>query len=666
MTKKLAVVLLLAAVAFSASFVSAQTVDSGKFVLYKYQKKMGVENYSVKMSGDSLELNARFELSFIGGSFGLDTALTYDGDTLAPQRFVTKGKTSTRTTVDAAVTVAEQIATVRTSYGSTTEKVPGKFFTAFHPAPISVQNMLLRYWAKNGKPKDIPLLPGGTARIKYLGKTKVKRNGKTESLARYSIEGVMWGQEIVWVDKDLNLIALVAADAEMDRFEAIREGYGSNLKLFAEVAGKDSVKKLERLSKHISPIHSGSYAIIGAKLIGGKDFNTILDSVIVIRNGRFAAVGKRGKIKIPKGMKVFNASGKTILPGLFDMHAHATQPEWFPASLAAGITTMRDAANEIEFIVPVRDGEEKGSITVSPRLLLAGYIDSGPSSVGSMKAETEKEALEIVRTYRNAGFQQIKIYQSLREELIEVVTKEAHRLGMTVTGHIPRSINIYDAVDKGYDQVNHLGFVMRVMSPRVMKEGEKRNFDPDSDQAKAGFKFLKDSGLVVEPTMARAENSVKALDDDFIATEPGIEKAPFEFRALITSMGMPAEVAARRQRGGEFAKSVLKALHEAGVPLIVGTDLVVPGHTQFRELELFVEAGISPVDAIKSATIVPARAMKLDKKLGTIEVGKIADLVIVDGDPDSSISEIRKTKFVIKDGKMFESAPLWESVGFRP
>jgi imidazolonepropionase-like amidohydrolase len=109
---------------------------------------------------------------------------------------------------------------------------------------------------------------------------------------------------------------------------------------------------------------------------------------------------------------------------------------------------------------------------------------------------------------------------------------------------------------------------------------------------------------------------------------------------------------------------VTKALHEAGIPLIVGTDLAVPGHTEFREMELFVKAGISPLETIKAATIVPARVFNLDKNLGNIEEGKLADIILVDGNPLENISEIRKVKFVVKDGRMYDTAVLWKSVGF--
>jgi len=111
---------------------------------------------------------------------------------------------------------------------------------------------------------------------------------------------------------------------------------------------------------------------------------------------------------------------------------------------------------------------------------------------------------------------------------------------------------------------------------------------------------------------------------------------------------------------------VTGALHKAGVPIVAGTDVGVPGHTLHREIELYVKAGFTPLEAIQAATIVPARVMKVDQEVGTIEKGKRADLIIVDANPLDNISNIRKIRFVVTQGRLFDTAKLWESVGFKP
>lgn len=644
----------------------AQNAERGKFILYKYGQAIGAENYEITAESDALTLKTNFELTFVGDKVALAATLRMRKADLSPLKFESKGRTSTRTDVDTTVEINGKTATVRNGSQTKSQAVSNKFFTAFHPAPIAPQMMLFRYWKRNGVKGDLPLLPGGKAKIEFQGKDKISVGGNEQTLERYSIEGVMWGRETIWFDAQQNLVALVGADAEMDRFEAVKEGFEKALPVFIAKAAEDTVRHLEKLSQEIKPIEQGKYAIVGATIIGGKDFAVIPDATVLIENNRIVAVGKRSEVKLPKGLKIINASGKTLLPGLFDTHAHATQSEWFPASLAAGITTMRDAANELEFIVPVRSAIKNDRIKIAPRLVLAGYIDSGENALGKMRAETPEEARALVQKYKQNDFEQIKIYQSLKPDLVKIVTEEAHRLGMTVTGHVPSRMNIYGAVENGFDQINHVNFAFRAMLPKDFKPqpGQQPKIEPESEAAQTGLKFLVDNKTIIEPTLARSELNLHLRGKSFAEKEPGLLKAPFEFSSLIDSMGVPAEIEERAKSSFALSLRVTKALHQAGIPLTVGTDLVVPGHSQHRELELLVQAGLSPIEAIKAATIVPAQTLNLDKDSGTIEAGKSADLILVEGNPLNRISEIRNVKFVVKNGRMYDTASLWQSVGF--
>jgi imidazolonepropionase-like amidohydrolase len=647
---------------------SVQNAERGKFILYKYGREIGAESYEIKAEGDALTLKTNFELSFVGDKVALAATLRMRKADFSPLKFESKGRTSTRTEVDTTVEIDGKTAVVRNDSQTKSQAVPGKFFTAFHPAPIAPQMMLFRYSRKNNVKGDLPLLPGGKARIEFLGKDKINVGGSEQALERYSIEGVMWGRETVWFDARQNLVALVGADAEMDRFEAVKEGFEEALPVFVAKAAADAVRQLERLSEEIKPVEQGKYAFVGATVIGAKDFAVVADAVVLIENGRIAKIGKRSEIKLPKNVKIIEASGKTLLPGLFDTHAHATQSEWFPASLAAGITTMRDAANELEFIVLVRDAIKNDRIKIAPRLVLAGYIDSGENALGTMRAETPGEARALVQKYKQNDFEQIKIYQSLKPELVKIVSDEAHKLGMTVTGHVPSKMNIYGAVENGFDQINHVNFAFRAMLPKDFKpqSGQPPKIEPESEVAQTGLKFLADNKTIIEPTLARSELNLNVRGKTFTEKEPGLLKAPFEFASLIDSMGVPAEIEERAKSSFALSLRVTKALHQAGIPLTVGTDLVVPGHSEHREIELLVEAGLSPIEAIKAATIVPAQTLNLDKESGTIEAGKLADLILIDGNPLKQISEIRNVKFVVKNGRMYDTARLWRSIGFQP
>src|SRR5690242_17473452 len=185
-----------------------------------------------------------------------------------------------------------------------------------------------------------------------------------------------------------------------------------------------------KIGRQISPEQTGAFAISGATLIDATGSPPVADSVVIVRDGRIAAAGPRNEVRIPPGMAVVNATGQTLLPGLWEMHAHFSGVEFGPALLAAGITTARDCGGEFDYLVAQRDAIEK-SAALSPRLLLAGLVDAGGlKAFGHVTAETPDEGRAVVQRYHNAGFQQIKLYTFLTPDVIRAIADEAHRLGM--------------------------------------------------------------------------------------------------------------------------------------------------------------------------------------------------------------------------------------------
>ena len=273
--------------------------------------------------------------------------------------------------------------------------------------------------------------------------------------------------------------------------------------------------------------------------------------------------------------------------------------------------------------------------------------------------------------YHDAGFQQMKIYSSVKLDEIRAVAEEAHRLGMTVTGHIPAGINAYQAIDAGQDQVNHIGYIVDIMLPPLPANANgldalkaKGDIDLNSPEVTKALAFLVEHHTVVDPTLALSELFTATTSHPPVSIEPGVAKVAPELVTILGGAGPPSSTTPLAEKS--FAKDVaiVGALHHAGIPIVAGTDQAIPGHSLHREIELYVQAGFTPMEAIQSATIVPARVMGLDKELGTVEAGKRADLIIVDGNPLESIHNIRKVEFVITNGTMYNSAELWRSVGF--
>src|SRR6202034_862730 len=259
----------------------------------------------------------------------------------------------------------------------------------------------------------------------------------------------------------------------------------------------------------ISGSRAETLALVGATLVDGTGKEPLPDSIVLIEKGQIVAAGPRKQVKIPRGATKIDAHGKTILPGLWDMHSHFEQVEWGPIYLAAGATTVRDCGNEFEFVTAVRDAIAQGR-GLGPRLLLAGIVDgTGPLALGVERVDTPEQAKMWTDKYHEANFQQMKIYSSVKLEELKVVADEAHRLGMTVTGHIPEGLTAYQAIDAGQDQINHVEYVADIMRAPLPDNANTRaraeadaHVDVNSPEAQKAIAFLVEHHTVVDPTLA--------------------------------------------------------------------------------------------------------------------------------------------------------------------
>ena len=565
-----------------------------RFTLYKFQNRIGIED----SIDDGREVRAVFTFTDRTSPVPLASVLERGKDG-APVRFQIWGNTSRLFTVDDRVVVDGGKLTITQRGQTRSVAAPAQFFVGSAYAPVAMTQELLRYWASHGKPASLPVFPIGTISIERRGEdTVTDRDGKPRALERFAVGGLGWGKETVWLDDKQQVAALTGIDTEFDHFEATGREFGEALGVFVARAAEDGLQALAETSRGLR-VDGGDgteiVAYVHARLIDGTGAPPVADAVVVIDGGKITAAGPSSKVSVPAGARTVDAAGATLVPGLWDMHAHFEQVEWGPVYLAAGVTTVRDCGNELDFVRAVRDTIDAGK-GVGPRVLLACIVDGeGPGSLGTERLTRSEDIPALIKKFKAAGCAQVKIYQSLDPRLIRPLAAAAHAAGLTVTGHVPTGATAVQAVTDGYDQINHLQFVMRAFA---------------------------DAG--------------PGPDDDF----------------------------ARRWHDKSVA--LIGLLHKAGVPIVAGTDQAVPGHSLHREIELYVEAGFTPMEALQAATIVPARAMKKDKELGTVEAGKRADFLLIDGDPLADIHALRKIRVVVAGGRAYDPAALWRSVGFTP
>jgi len=227
------------------------------------------------------------------------------------------------------------------------------------------------------------------------------------------------------------------------------------------------------------------------------------------------------------------------------------------------------------------------------------------------------------------------------------IIRRAHELGMTVTGHIPRAMTLASMVDSGADNVAHLPI----------------RGDTSSTVVKDQINMLATKHVVIDPTVSWNELLGRANDTKLTSFQPGFAFAPWPLRASYGSVRNAGDSAsANRTIRSQLA--VIKALHDAGVRIVAGTDYGLPGFSLLRELELYVDAGLSPLEAIRAATVIPAEVMGMSDEVGTLAMGKRADLLVLEANPLTDIHNIRTGRWVVAGGRMFELTALRRAVGF--
>lgn len=647
--------LILSAVAARAQ---APSNDSTSFFLHKFAQNIGRETYRVSKTDEGYTYDINFKFVDRGSPVPLKATLKVSAKA-EPLELTIAGNTSRMSTIKDKITITKGDASIKVDDSTFTKKVLPPAFTVAGYSPGTVQQVLIQYWKKHGSPANITTLPNGAVQIRKDGMDTLDFQGKPLLLNRYTIAGLIWGNELVWTDANDNLICLITNDAEGDKLEEMKEQYESLLPTLIARAAAYSMRLFAAQMDKLGVTSPKIIAVKGGTVVDVINKTSIPNATVLIEDGKIKEVGTAASVNIPAGAKVIDATGKTVLPGLWDMHSHFEQAEWGPAYLAAGVTTVRDCGNEFEYINAIKNAIDKG-VGVGPDILKAGIIDGkGPRALGVIQAATPEEAIAAVDRYKANGFVQIKIYSSVKFLIVKVICDEAHKQGLTVTGHIPQGMNLIAGVNQGMDMVNHMQYVYQ-----VMKINKDHSVDFDDTTTVKMIQYIKRHNMVVDPTIGVYEMMMRSVKDDITVMEPNFYNLPLPLQALFKNTGMEPAEAEKYKPMLQSMKTLVKKLYDEGVPIVAGTDMGFPGYSVDRELELYVEAGLTPAEAIQTATIIPARVMKIDDSAGSLTTGKAADVIIVDGDPLKNIRDIRKVEAVIRGGKIYNPENLHKMVGF--
>ncbi len=600
-----------------------------------------------------------FEFNDRGRGPKLHTVMRVDERGI-PVSLLTTGNDYLKTPVEERLTTSGDTVTWRNTSESG-EGNAGAFYSSMY-GPPEESAVLARALLKAGG--SLALHPGGKATIRKAGEETLRGTHVTA----YEIGGLGFTPYEVWLEDDLNLFGTVSSWSS-----AIREGFEGDTKKLIDAQDARAQARAAELAERltISPVRM---IVVNARVFDPRTLTLSEPTTIVTSGDRIATVGNDSPYSAGE---FIDAKGGVLLPGLWDMHVHMGDVDGM-LNIAAGITSARDLGNDSDTIVALKEKIDAGE-AIGPRLVLAGLVDGpGPfQGPTNLLAATEDEAKKAIDFLLSRKYEGLKIYSSIKPELVPFLTKYAHENGLRVSGHIPAGMRAENAVDAGYDEIQHINMLMLNFMPDVtdtrtparFTEPAKRGADLDltSAEVQAFIAKLREKNVVVDPTAAVFEGMFTARPGSLSPSYAMLaDRLPPQIRRYLLTGGLPVPEGMDQRYRDSYAKMVelIGELHRGGVTIVPGTDGLA-GFTLHRELELYVQAGIPPVEVLRIATLVPAQVMKRDQDLGTIEPGKLADFIIVDGDPTRNISDIRRVVRVVKDGKVYDPAAIYRELGIR-
>jgi imidazolonepropionase-like amidohydrolase len=421
---------------------------------------------------------------------------------------------------------------------------------------------------------------------------------------------------------------------------------------------------------------------------------------VIITGDRITKIAKTGEVAIAKNAQVIDGTGKFLIPGLWDMHAHTVfkglSETYFPMLIANGVTGIRDMGADLEFLKQLRKDINEGRL-IGPRII-AGQMVDGPHPFWpriAMSISDEASARQTVASVKDRGADFIKVYSLIPREAYFALADEAKKRGIPFAGHVPFLVTALEASDAGQKSIEHFEGILLACSSiepelrktleeaikgakdtdqiktsvvRALSEVEFRALDTYSqEKAAALFAKFAANGTWQAPTLV-VHRMAAFLDDSNFTNDPRLKyvrrdiraswKNPDDFRLKNRTVQNPALY----KKAFQNRLETILAMHRAGVKMLAATDAwiwyVFPGFSLHDELELFVKAGLTPMEALQTATRNPAIYLGLIDMVGTIEQGKKADLVLLEASPLENISNTKRITAVIVGGRLIPKASL--------
>lgn len=615
-------------------------------------------------------LMARESMNLRGQVFELDSAGKADAKGM-PLALTVRGVTPTGDAGESFTRTGASASWKSQVDAGSSDKAEGAFYNPLN-GPMGLNAWFLEtLLATPGQ--TMRMLPGGEARASRMTSLEVGSGATRQTVTLWQITGVGNTPIPVWADAANRFFAVAGG------FDWVPEAYVGEIERLDKAQAAAMAALAPALAKSLVTTPAGAVAFTHVKLFDADALKFLPDQTVVVAKGRIVAVGDAAKVALPAGAQVIDGKGKTLVPGLWDCHMHVGSDFTGPQELSLGVTSVRDPGNTDEQTLDRRARVAKGELLM-PHVYASSLIDGKGTYTAQMAnvATSEAEAVALVRKAKENGFVGVKFYGTLDYHWLPAAIAEAHKLGLHVHGHIPHGIRPSEAVKDGYDEITHINWIaMEAVPASVLPEDNgilrfeapgryAKDFNLDGPELTGLIATMAAKKIYSDPTMVAFQDVYVPENGDlspsyaaFVGTMPPAVERGFRSGGYQVPAGLT-----RADYRASWAKivGILAKMHKAGVPVVAGTD--GSGIELIRELEIYQSAGFTAADALAAATIVPARLVGKDGETGSIKVGKAADLVLVEGDPEARISDLRQTRVVMMDGKLMDADALRAAVGF--
>jgi imidazolonepropionase-like amidohydrolase len=521
--------------------------------------------------------------------------------------------------------------------------------------------------------KSLSLLPGGKATAEKLTAIDVGEGPARKTVTAWAVSGISNSPVPFWTDSDGKFFGYSIG------ISWLPDGYEGERARLEKAQGDALAARMPAIARSLAKTPSAPVAFTNVQVFDAGSLRFLQGQNVIVDNGIITSSGPASQVKPPAGAQIIDGAGKTLVPGMWDSHMHVGDDYTGLQELSMGITSIRDPGNDDIRTIDRRGRAAKGDL-LAPNVYPSSLIDGkGPYTAQVANVATSQaEAIALIDRARQNGFTGVKFYGTFNPAWLQASTQEAHRLGLHVHGHIPAGIRPMDAINAGYDEITHINWIiMQAMPDDVIKvsngimrfEGPGRyakDVNLDGAPIKNLIAAMASKKIYSDPTMVAFESIYVPENGElspsyapFVGTlPPAVERG---FRE--GGFALPKDLK-RADYRASWARMVqlLGKMHKAGVPIVSGTD--GSGIEIIHELEVYEQAGFTPAEALAAATIVPARLVGQEKRTGSIKEGKVADLVLVDGDPSKHIGDLRHTRVVMLAGKLMDADALRSAAGF--